>query len=157
MTDAAQDIRNLVYAVAFAFDAGDFDEVGRIFENADYCHRLGDGPIRIRLRGRDLAAYLRGRVLLYPDGTPRTRHLVSNPTLAIDEAAGTATSVSYLTTLQQVPGGGLEVIAVAAYHDRFTRGQEGWRFAERVIRAPTSDGVHRDFMGDMTRHTRVDR
>ena len=31
-----------------------------------------------------------------------------------------------------------------------------WRFSERVIRHTSLDGVHRDFIGDMSRHTRND-
>src|ERR1700722_3446836 len=45
-------------------------------------------------------------MILYADGTPRTRHLVTNTIIEVDESAGRATARSYNTTLQQVPGAG---------------------------------------------------
>jgi 3-phenylpropionate/cinnamic acid dioxygenase small subunit len=91
---------------------------------------------------------------LYADGTPRTRHLVTNTIIDVDEPAGRATARSYNTTLQQVPGRGIEIIATARYEDSFVCLEGSWRFSERVIRHTSLDGVHRDFIGDMSRHTK---
>ena len=97
---------------------------------------------------------LGGGIIVYADGTPRTRHLVTNTIIEVDSLAGQATARSYNTTLQQVPGRGIEIIATARYEDSFRCVGGCWRFSERVIRHSSMDGVHRDFIGDMSRHTR---
>jgi 3-phenylpropionate/cinnamic acid dioxygenase small subunit len=101
-----------------------------------------------------VSAVFGGGIILYADGTPRTRHLVTNTIIEVDEPAGRATARSYNTTLQQVPGRGIEIIATARYEDSFVCAEGSWRFSERVIRHTSLDGVHRDFIGDMSRHTR---
>ena len=78
--------------------------------------------------------------------------MVSNIIIEVDESGGTATSRSYNTTLQQVPGHSIEIIATARYFDSFELSGNAWRFSRRVIRHASIDGVHRDFTGDMSRH-----
>jgi hypothetical protein len=48
------------------------------------------------------------------DGTPRTKHVTTNITINVDDAAGTATSRAYFTVLQALPGLALQPIARAA-------------------------------------------
>src|SRR6202030_1888041 len=50
-------------------------------------------------------------VIVYPDGTPRTKHVVTNPIIEVDDAAGTATCRSYYTVLQHTDDLPLQVIA----------------------------------------------
>jgi hypothetical protein len=89
----------------------------------------------------------RSIVILHDDGTPRTQHVVTNPILEIDEAAGTAACRSRYTVLQQVDDGPLQVVAAGRYHDRFERVDEEWRFCER-------DYSMLDLVGDVSRHLR---
>ena len=49
---------------------------------------------------------LRDSLIVYDDGTPRTKHLITNVAIEVDEEAGTAVSRSYFTVLQAVPGTG---------------------------------------------------
>jgi hypothetical protein len=152
MSDATDQIRNLIHSYAQAIDSGDFERVGRLFEHADLSHALSDQLPVTHRRGASVAEDLKSRLILYGDGTPRTRHLVSDTIIEVDERGGTATARSYNTTLQQVPGHPIEIIAVAAYQDRFERIDGRWRFASRVIRGSSIDGVNRDFIGDMGCH-----
>ena len=55
----------------------------------------------------------RGMVIVYPDGTPRTKHVVTNPIIEVDDDAGTATCRSYYTVLQQTDGFPLQLIVAA--------------------------------------------
>ena len=74
--------------VAERFDAGDPEGVAGLFAEATY--GAEGGPV--------LAA-LRAAVVLH-DGLPRTKHVVTNVTVDLDEAAGTAAARSYFRVLQ---------------------------------------------------------
>ncbi|MCW2655202.1 MAG: dioxygenase [Mycobacterium sp.] len=82
-------------------------------------------------------------VIRYPDGTPRTRHLVTNPIMDID--ADCATCRSYYTVLQQTDEFPLQVVVSGRYHDRFERVGGVWRFSYR-------DYTLIDFVGDTSHH-----
>ena len=98
-----------------------------VFEGADEVRWMYDGATR-----------------LYPDGTPRTKHVTTNLILEIDDAAGAATCRSYFTVLQQVDDLALQPIIAGRYHDRFVREADVWRFAERRF--------HIDLVGDLSHH-----
>jgi hypothetical protein len=155
MQSSSDQIRNLVYRYSEAVDTGRFDLLGGLFEHATFRTRLGDQPPREAVSGRQVADTFKDSIILYGDGTPRTRHLVSNLIVEVDEDAGRATARSYNTTLQQAPGRPIEIIATARYHDAFERVGGTWRFAERVVLHSSADGVARDFIGDMGFHVRA--
>jgi 3-phenylpropionate/cinnamic acid dioxygenase small subunit len=135
-------IERLLFLYAERMDAGDFAAVGALFAHARY--GAGDGPLA--LSGAEVEAVNRSLVILYDDGTPRTRHVTTNVVVDADEAGGTASARSSFTVLQQVPGGPLEAVAAGRYHDRFERADGAWRFAERRILL--------DLVGDLSRHLR---
>ena len=63
-------IQNLLFQYPFALDRGDFDAVGRLFANA----RVYSGGALLADRDPDaFARSFREWVIVYPDGTPRTR------------------------------------------------------------------------------------
>lgn len=77
------------------------------------------------MRGRDaLEKLARDTLRVYDDGTPRTRHVTTNIIIEIDEEAGTASSRSYFTVFQALPGFMLQAIASGRYLDYFGR-QDG--------------------------------
>ncbi|SEF33114.1 3-phenylpropionate/cinnamic acid dioxygenase, small subunit [Amycolatopsis pretoriensis] len=131
-------LENLIYSYASAVDAGDFDAVGELFAAGAF---VGSGG---ELRGAEVARMLRDTVIVYEDGTPRTKHVTTNVTLEVD--GGSATGRAYFTVLQAVPGLPLQTIAAGRYADRFTRTADGWRFTER--RATV------DLVGDVRHHLR---
>ena len=143
MTSARDQIAHLLFEYAERIDAGDFDGVGKLFAHARY--GAGDGPLS--LSGADVARLNRELVILYEDGTPRTKHVTSNVVIDMDEARGRASARSYFSVLQQVPGGALAPIVAGRYRDSFERGPDGrWRFTERRIFV--------DLVGDVSRHLR---
>jgi hypothetical protein len=152
--EACDQIRNLIHRYSEAVDQGRFEVLDELFADATVRTAMGSGPPGPGIEGRSVGALFGAGIIVYADGTPRTRHLVTNTIIDVDEAAGRATARSYNTTLQQVPGQGIEIIATARYFDTFVRAEGTWRFSERVIRHSSLDGVHRDFVGDMSRHTR---
>jgi hypothetical protein len=64
---------------------------------------------------------LRDMVIIYDDGTPRTKHVTTNIAIEVDEDTGTAVSRSYFAVLQALPGLPLQTIAAGRYCGRFER------------------------------------
>ena len=83
-------------------------------------------------------------VILYDDGTPRTKHVLGNLEIEVDDSAGTARARCTFTVFQSVPDRPLAAVLAGRYHDRFERAEDGWRFVERI--------VYPDLFGDLSRH-----
>lgn len=143
MANAAIDIPNLLYRYAELFDAGQFAAAAHLFDHGCV---VADGR-EIRGAGR-IAAMWNDIVHLYGDGTPRTRHLVSNPLIELDENGETATCRSQWTVLQATDALPLQVIGSGRYHDEFALADGAWRFARREYA-----GV--DFWGDNSAHLKT--
>ncbi|HRD99751.1 MAG TPA: nuclear transport factor 2 family protein, partial [Ilumatobacteraceae bacterium] len=119
MADTHWTITNLLYRYAECIDAGDFEGVGDILAHATL---TAEGTaLHLDTRAAVLAHYV-NVTRRYPDGTPRTKHVTTNPIVEVDEAAGTATCRSYFTVLQAVDGSlALQPIIAGRYHDSFER------------------------------------
>lgn len=129
-------------AYAERLDAGDFDGVADLFEHAVVRgSRTGS-----ELTGRDAVRGMYDPLIRYEDGTPRTKHVLSNLEVRVDEPAGRATSHCVFTVWQAAPGQPLRPGLTGRYDDAFTRVGGQWRFTERVI--------HADLLGDLSRHMR---
>lgn len=126
MSSATQ-ITNLLYRYAELMDAGDLEGVAALFRHA----RLKIGGSDELQNSTQMLAIWRSYVKIYPCGTPRTKHVVTNPILLIDEAAGQATCRSYYTVLQAADDLPLQVVGAGRYHDEFERAGGAWRFSYR--------------------------
>jgi SnoaL-like protein len=122
-------------------DDGDFAGVGTLLADATFNGGAGS------VSGRDaIEKMLVDSLIVYDDGTPRTKHVTTNVAIEVDEEAGTAVSRAYFTALQALPDLALQPIVSGRYHDRFERRDGKWRFVERR--------VHTDLVGDVSRHLR---
>lgn len=128
MDNPAVDIANLLYRYAESIDGGRLVEAAALFRGA-----------RVYLQGRPdpidadaLLALWRRLIILYPDGTPHTQHVISNPIIEIDAAHGTASARSRYTVFQAAPALALQPVVCGRYHDRFERVDGAWRFTERA-------------------------
>ena len=134
-------IENLIAKYAELVDDGDFSGVGTLLAEATFTG--GSGTVS----GRDaIEKLLRDNVIVYEDGTPRTKHITTNLAVEVDEEAGTAVARSYFTALQALPGLALQPIVSGRYRDRFERHGGEWRFVERRVRT--------DLAGDLSHHLR---
>jgi 3-phenylpropionate/cinnamic acid dioxygenase small subunit len=140
--DDVTEITALIHEYADRLDAGDLDGVAALFEHATWGSPGRGEPLR------GTAQVRRGYdgVILHEDGTPSTKHVISNVTVDVEGGAGTAAARSYFTVLQARPDLPLQPIIAGRYHDRFERAGGRWRFAERII-IP-------DLVGDLSRHLR---
>jgi 3-phenylpropionate/cinnamic acid dioxygenase small subunit len=140
--DEVTEITALIHDYAERLDAGDLDGVAALFEHATWGSPGRGEPLRgsaeVR-RGYD-------GVILHEDGTPSTKHVISNVTVDMDDGADTAGARSYFTVLQARPDLPLQPIIAGRYRDRFERVDGAWRFAERLIIT--------DLIGDLSRHLR---
>lgn len=125
---AREDILHLMHQYCVSLDTGDRDALAALFEHGEWITE-GAEP----LVGRAGIEELWARIKIYPDGTPRTKHFVSNVDLTVDEEAGRAKAESYLTLYQQTDDFPLQVCFVGHYFDDFERVGGSWRFVKRYI------------------------
>jgi hypothetical protein len=137
------EIANLVYRYAELIDAGDLVGAAGLFADA----RVKVFEDRPALTHEELLALWRSSIVLYPDGTPRTKHVITNPIIEVDRDGGTATCRSYYTVLQGLDDFPLQVVAAGRYHDAFVRVDGRWRYSFR-------DYSLHDLVGDLSRHSR---
>ena len=137
---AETQITNLLYRYAECIDTGDLVAAAALFDHA----RIRIGP-EDTIDAARLLGIWKSLIVLHPDGTPRTKHVTTNPIIEIDEDAGTATCRSYYTVLQQTDELSLQTIVTGRYHDRFERVDGRWRFSYR-------DLTLIDMVGDVSHH-----
>ena len=127
MSASAVEITNLLYRYAELIDTGDLTGAAALFTHA-----------KIKITGsaqpqdnQAVLAVWRSYMKIYPCGTPRTKHVITNPIVEIDEVAGTATCRSYYTVVQATDELPLQIVAAGRYHDAFERVDGAWRFSYR--------------------------
>ena len=134
-------IRALVFRYAELIDAGDLDGLAALFGHATW-HSAGHDEV-LRTAAEVRRAY--DAVILYEDGTPSTKHVITN--VVIEVAGERATARSYFTVMQARPDLPLQPIICGRYEDVFEHADGAWRFADRLI-VP-------ELLGDLSRHLRV--
>ena len=135
-------INTLLMTYAEHVDAGRYAEVGALFEHAAYRIEHADGEHVSTFEGAAQVQAFCEQTRLYPDGTPRTKHVVTNVTIDLDgDRAGAR---SYGTVFQQTDEFPLQAIASGRYVDQFERIDGTWWFVERVM--------SRFLLGDRSHH-----
>jgi 3-phenylpropionate/cinnamic acid dioxygenase small subunit len=143
---AAEAITKLIYTYAERIDDGDFAGVGELFAHATLTFEgFGDA-----VTGRDAIQALYSRsTRRYEDGTPRTKHVMTNVMVDVDDPGGTARSRSYFTVLQAVPGAlALQPVIAGRYRHTYELVDSAWRVATMHITI--------DLVGDLGHHMLFD-
>jgi 3-phenylpropionate/cinnamic acid dioxygenase small subunit len=135
-------IANILYRYAECIDTGDFAGAASLFKHAKV--KFGGPDI---LNAEQLLETFEKFIIRYPDGTPRTKHVITNPIIEVDEAAGKATMRSYYTVFQVVSGK-LQPIVSGRYRDEFKRMDGTWHGTYR-------DYSNMDLIGDTSQHARA--
>ncbi len=138
-------ITNLLYGYGERIDAGDFAGIGELLADA----RVSDESGRLDIRGTEAVRHLyEATTRLYPDtGTPKTKHVITNPIVEIDEARGSAECRSQYTVFQQTDTLPLQPIITGRYHHRFERVEGAWKI--------TAHRFFVDLVGDISQHLLV--
>ncbi len=124
-------INALLMAYAEHLDAGRFDDVAAMFEHSAYRIEHADGPHVSSYQGAAQVRAFCEQTRLYPDGTPRTKHVITNVIIELD--GDRARSRCYSTVFQQTDVLPLQPIASGRYIDQFERVGREWRFADRLV------------------------
>ncbi len=140
--DDREAIRALIHRYAALLDEGDLDSVAALFEHASWGSPGRGEPLRGAAAVR--AGY--NGVILYEDGTPCTKHVITNVTIELEDSQR-ASARSYFTVLQARPDFPLQPIIAGRYDDRFERVGGTWSFSARMILP--------DLLGDLSRHMRT--
>lgn len=138
-------VTNLLYRYAEMVDSGRFEELAtELFAHAEFVVAPPPAP---RVDGAAMVRLMVATTIRHDDGTPRTKHVISNPVVEVDEESGTATCRSYYTVFQQTGTLPLQAVVAGRYHDLFARLDGEWRFTER-------DYTMIDLVGDVSQHLR---
>jgi 3-phenylpropionate/cinnamic acid dioxygenase small subunit len=140
-------ITDLLYRYAELIDAGDFDGVGQLLARATFAGTRSPSTSGAEAIAKLFAATTRR----YPDfaHTPRTRHLVLNPIVEVDDR--TATARSTFCVVQATETVALQPIVVGRYFDTFscaTDDPAGWYFTNRTVDV--------EMIGDISAHLMFD-
>lgn len=146
MSSSRGEIENLLYRYAERIDAGDFAGVGALFEYAEITVEGTEASTRGSEAVQQLYETTTRRY--EDDGTPKTKHVITNPLIEVDEAGDRATCRSYFTVLQQTPVLPLQPIITGRYRDAFERVDGAWRWSTRHMIL--------DQFGDLSQHLMMD-
>ena len=115
-------IRNLLGRYCDLMDAGDWPGVGALFAHARLADEHG---VELAAGAEAVTAFYAAGTRLH-DGSPRTKHLVTNTVLDAPAADGTVTARSSYLVLQATDDLPLQPIITGRYVDRFapTAGDE---------------------------------
>ncbi len=127
--DSRIEITRLINLYGFTIDTGDLQGFADLFEHGEWTVEGTEPNI-----GTQQVLDALSTVRIYEDGTPRTKHVVSNLDLNIDEGDDTAESQCYVTVFQQTDAFPLQPIFCGHYFDSFVRVDGEWRYSRRLIR-----------------------
>jgi ketosteroid isomerase-like protein len=142
----AESIAKLIYTYAERIDAGDFAGVAELLQHATLTFEgYGDA-----VTGRDAIESLYTRsTRRYEDGTPRTKHVMTNMMVDAADDGRRASSRSYFTVLQAVPGElALQPVIAGRYRHTYERVDGRWRVVTMHITI--------DLVGELGHHMLFD-
>jgi ketosteroid isomerase-like protein len=142
-----ESITKLIYTYAERIDAGDFVGVAEVFAHATLTFEgFGDA-----VSGAPAVQALYERTTRrYEDGTPRTKHVMTNVMVDVDEEGTSARSRSYFTVLQAVPGAlALQPVIAGRYRHTYTLAGGRWRFASMHIIIDLVGDLGHHMLGDL--------
>lgn len=139
-----EEILSLLNRYSHTIDSGDIEGFAELFDKGEF-YVEGSPPNR---GSKEVFDNVASNVIIYEDGTPRTRHINSNIKLEIDEKTGTAKAERYVTVLQQTDKLPLQPIFSGHYHDEFSKEDGEWHFVKAVI--------HQPFAGNLSHHLKSD-
>jgi hypothetical protein len=129
------EIKGILHEYPRLTDKGDFEGVGRYYENvAQYLKDQKTGAWELRRAGLSVKAGADAYAQIvrkFPDSeTPKTRHLITNVVIE-DEGPDRARSECYIVVLQATQRLPLQAIIAGTFFDKFARRDGRWRLVER--------------------------
>ncbi len=134
-------ITNLLYRYAELIDAGDYEGIGAHLGDCVVTTVGSDAEIA---GPAAIAAMYDTTTRKYENGTPLTKHVITNPIVEVADDGLTGTCRSYYTVLQKTADAPLQPIIAGHYRDEFAKTDGEWHFTKRYM------GI--DLVGDLSRH-----
>jgi hypothetical protein len=130
---ARDDIAALVHGYAELLDRGDVEGVVAMFARATW-RSAATGTV-LRTPDELRAVY---SSLVPDDGPIRTRHLMHNLVVELDDhaeecAESASARCSYTVLEGEDPGSSVRILMVGRYEDRYARDDDGWYLTDRVF------------------------
>lgn len=140
--ELSQEIANLLYGYAELMDAGNFTAIGALLADAVVSVEGSDDVV-------SGAEAITGKYVewtqIYENGTPKTKHVITNLIVVPDSDHDAVQCRSYFTVLQAVEGTlALQPILAGRYRHTLKRIDGQWRF--------TGMHVIWDLVGTLTSH-----
>jgi ketosteroid isomerase-like protein len=139
-------VSQLIYTYAERIDQGDFAGVAELFEHATMTFEgFGDA-----VSGReDIEKLYTRSTRRYEDGTPHTKHVMTNVLVDVGDDGQNAASRSYFTVFQAVPGElALQPVIAGRYRHTYRRVERQWRVETMHVMI--------DLVGDLGHHMLFD-
>jgi ketosteroid isomerase-like protein len=139
-------ITALIYTYAERIDAGDFDGVGQVLGHATLTFEGFDAAVS----GPEAVTALYERTTRrFDNGTPRTKHIMTNVIVDVADDALSASSRSTFLVLQAVPGEfALQPVIAGRYRHTYSCVADQWRIDSMHIMI--------ELMGDLSHHMLFD-
>jgi len=143
--DHHREIEALLYRYAETIDAGDFDAVGGLFSHGVVCAPNG-APIAEG--AASVTRLYETTTRRHDDGTPKTRHIITNVTVERGPASLAATARTRFTVYQSTDSLPLQPIIVGDYEDHLELVDDQWVFRRRIMRPV--------LFGDLSQHLLIE-
>jgi len=138
-----RDIERLLFRYARCVDTADFDGLADLFRHA----KVYIGPDE-SLTGDAVAKLWRRVNRVHPDGTLRTRHVVTNVEVDPTSDGDHANVAAYFLVVQATENLPLQPIVAGSYADTFNKVDGSWAFETMRIQL--------DLVGDVSEHLRIE-
>jgi len=137
-------IENLIFRYARYVDTARYEALGRLFQNGTVTANTLDGSIV----GEDaVREYWKSANKRYPDGTPRTHHMITNLEFEVGEGGRHVDVRSCFMVFQATELLPLQPIAGGRYQDRFQKFDGVWGYVTKHIEVT--------MLGEMSHHLNV--
>ncbi len=124
------EIAAIVHRYAELLDGGDVEGVVGLFSQATW-RSAATGTV---LRTPDELRAVYASLVPADGSAPRTRHLMHNLVIEMDDGADEASARCSYTVLEGGdPGAPVRILLVGRYEDRYHRGADGWHLTDRLF------------------------
>jgi 3-phenylpropionate/cinnamic acid dioxygenase small subunit len=123
-------ITNLLFRYAELIDAGDYKGIGELLKHCTVTSDQGGEWVGAEAVTKMYYDFTR----LHGDGTPRSKHVITNPIVELDgDDENLATCRAYYTVFMQTDTLPLQPIVNGRYRDTFEKVDGAWRYKHRVM------------------------
>lgn len=149
---ATEQITRNILAYSTLIDRGDIEGAAKVITGVKMSISRGQSAPEVPedqipvLSAKDAVGMHTSTMVMYPEGLPRTKHIISNIDISFADDGSSATSRSSYTVLQGMDDFPLQVIVAGRCDDVYDRDGDNWKL--RVRRE------YADMTGDLSHHVK---